>query len=272
MNAEAFPALSAADIAPTRDALHSYAQVLGSWAEAKRERRKHWWNVSLRPSVRGLTTGVIRDVIDFELELDFVASAIKVSHAGGQTQLSLTGQSVSEVASFVEGELAAAGAGNLPDKGKRSNTTHPEFSPDVASDMHRANSFVAACLETLRASIREETSPIQVWPHHFDLSMVWFPGARVEGVDPEDEERADKQMNFGFLFGDGFIAEPYFYVTAYPHPDGLETTALPDGARWYFDNFKGVVATYADVVSQPEPAQYLGLLWARLLDAGRGRL
>ena len=31
-------------------------------------------------------------------------------------------------------------------------------------------------------------------------------------------------MNFGFTFGDENIPQPYFYVTAYPMPDGLPGT------------------------------------------------
>ena len=39
----------------TRDALHAYARVLGGWLTASRSPRKHWWQGSLRPSLRGLT-------------------------------------------------------------------------------------------------------------------------------------------------------------------------------------------------------------------------
>ena len=271
-NRDRFPPLDPEVIGPTRDALHGYAQVIGRWAEAKRRRRKHWWHISLRPSVHGLTTGIIRDVVDFQLELDFDNGAINVLHERGNMSLDLAGQPADEVSAFVREQLAEVGVEPILEEEAGNDVAQPDFSMEVARDLHRANASVAACLEELRAGIREETSPIQVWPHHFDLSMVWLPGPRVEGVDPEDEESADKQMNFGFLFGDSFVTEPYFYVTAYPHPDGLETTALPDGARWCLDGFKGVVATYAEVVSQPEPARYLSTLWAILLQAGRGKL
>lgn len=271
MDRDRFPSLDPEIIGQTRDALHGYAQVIGRWAKEKRARRKHWWHISLRPSVRGLTTGVIRDLVDFELELDFVASAINVAHKAGQSRLRLSGQSARDVANFVRKELAAAGVQEGPDGETWGDDCHPDFSPEVARDLHRANSSVAACLETLRATIREETSPIQVWPHHFDLSMVWLPGSRVDGVDPKDEESADKQMNFGFLFGDDLVSEPYFYVTAYPHPDGLETMELPAGARWHVGDFKGAVLTYARLLEDPEPARYLERLWRQLLSAGRGK-
>ena len=92
---------------------------------------------------------------------------------------------------------------------------------------------IAASLATFRAGIREETSPIQVWPHHFDLSMIWLPGDKVPGEDPDDEESADRQMNFGFTYGDDAVPEPYLYVTAYPRPAWLGERSLPEPAEWH---------------------------------------
>jgi hypothetical protein len=34
-------------------------------------------------------------------------------------------------------------------------------------------------LKQFRGELREETSPVQLWPHHFDLSLVWFSGRRA---------------------------------------------------------------------------------------------
>ena len=47
---------------------------------------------------------------------------------------------------------------------------------------------------------------------------------KIPGQDPADEESSDKQMNFGFTFGDEGIPEPYFYITAYPLPDAASRT------------------------------------------------
>ena len=59
--------------------------------------------------------------------------------------------------------------------------------------------------------------------------MVWLPGTKVAGQSLENEEHADKQMNFGFTLGDDTIHEPYFYVTAYPLPDEFAELPLPAG-------------------------------------------
>ncbi|MFW2406025.1 MAG: DUF5996 family protein, partial [Gammaproteobacteria bacterium] len=120
-----------------------------------------------------------------------------------------------------------------------------------------------------RAGIREETSPLQLWPHHFDLSLLWLPGDKVPDQDPADEEYADRQMNFGFTFGDAGIPEPYFYVTAYPEPDGLPRVELPVGAAWHTEGFSGALLTYQTLIASRDPRGYLLDLWQRMLNAGR---
>ena len=127
-------------------------------------------------------------------------------------------------------------------------------------------------MESFRAGIREETSPIQLWPHHFDLSMLWLPGDRVSGQDPDNEEYADKQMNFGFTFGDAGIPEPYFYVTAYPLPDAFSSLQLPTGTTWHSEGFSGALLLYRSLIENADPDGYLLHLWNSLLSAGREQL
>ena len=65
-------------MAGTRDALHAYAGILGDWLKSCRPRRKHWWHASLRPSLAGLSTGVVHAGTEFELELDLRATRQRV--------------------------------------------------------------------------------------------------------------------------------------------------------------------------------------------------
>ena len=102
--------------------------------------------------------------------------------------------------------------------------------------------------------------------------MIWLPGPKVPDQDPADEEYADKQMNFGFVFGDGAIAEPYLYVTAYPLPEALPAVELPAGTTWRTEGFSGAVLLYRDLAAMGDPAAYLQDLWSRLLSAGQTHL
>ena len=269
-----FPRLEAGAFGVTRDALHAYSKVLGGWLKMARPYRKHWWHSSLCLSLTGLTTGIVRGGRDFEIELCFVTSQLRTKTLGGDHVLALDGQSAADLAGWIDDALVECGVDSSlgPGEGVRSDTTFPGYSPAQAQKLHGALSSVAAALEQLRAGIREETSPIQMWPHHFDLSMIWLPGGKIAGQDPADEESADKQMNFGFVFGDSEIAEPYLYITAYPAVDAIGKTALPDGATWHSQGFSGAVVRYESLIAMPDAADYLQDLWARLLAAGRNHL
>ncbi len=274
MSNNRFPELQADAIGVTRDALHAYSRVLGDCLKGERTGRKHWWHASLRPSVTGLTTGVVRAETDFELALDFVASQARVRTPNRYVATDLRGQSELKLASWVDETLAGIGIESAlaAGDGGRSGSEYGAYSPIQAQIMNHALASVAAALEEFRAGIREETSPIQVWPHHFDLSMIWLPGHKIPGQDPADEEYSDKQMNFGFAFGDAGIEEPYFYVTAYPLPDDLPRVELPQGTSWVSEGFSGAVLLYRDLVAMQKPASYLQELWSVLLAAGQKHL
>ena len=269
-----FPPLSPASLAATRDAVHAYARVLGAWTASGRMKRKHWWHASLRPSLDGLTTGVIYGDVDFQLDLNLASSQLHIRTGTTEVTERLAGQSSREIAAYIRNVLLPLGVGEscLPVDDKANDDQHAGYDVEQASLMHRALGSVAGTLQDFRAGIREEQSPIQVWPHHFDLSMIWLPGQKVSGEDVTDEEIADKQMNFGFAFGDDGIPQPYFYITAYPLPDALPTLTLPAKTEWRSDGFNGAVTLYKDVAAMDKPGGYLLGLWQQLYAAGQQHL
>ena len=274
MTNQSFPDLDPEAIRATRDALHAYARLLGDWLKATRAKRKHWWHASLRPSLNGLTTGVVHSAVDFELELDLIASQLRVRTRANEFTEDLNGQSAATIASWLDEALVGIGIDPAlaPGDKVRGDAGFADYSSGRASSLQRALASVAAALQDLRAGIREETSPIQVWPHHFDLSMIWLPGDKVPEQDPENEEYADKQMNFGFVFGDESFDEPYFYVTAYPLPDAIPKVGLPAGTTWKSEGFSGAVLLYKDLAAMNDPHAYLQELWSTLLAAGQSHL
>ena len=110
-----FPELDPAAIAATRDALHAYSLVLGDYPAACRPKRKHWWHISLRPSLDGMTSGVIRapghlEPFDFELELDPTHSLVRARTSNGaELTEPLHGQPASALAETVSNFLTANG-------------------------------------------------------------------------------------------------------------------------------------------------------------------
>ena len=272
MTTQHFPSLDAHAISGTRDALHAYSRVVGAWLKTCQPKRKHWWHASLRPSLSGLSTGVIHAGVDIELELDLIESQLRGRTSVGERMTeNLHGQSPLELANRIQEFMVAAGVSNkcIPELNGVDSQELAGYSAEHAFKLGRAINAVSAALKQFRAGIREESSPVQLWPHHFDLSMLWLPGPKIAGQDPDNEEYADKQMNFGFTFGDETISEPYFYVTAYPLPDALADLKLPAGASWETEGFSGVVLRYTDLLKNTNPQSYLNSLWSQLLSAGR---
>lgn len=285
MTTRNFPALDDQSMTGTRDALHSYARVLGLWLKTCRPRRKHWWHASLRPSLNGLTTGVIHADIDFEIELDLGDSQLRLRTAMGQTRSeALVGQPAHQLADTISEFLAASGidialASKVGqgidqgiDQGIKNSEAFDGYSPQQAQRLARVLRDVTATMQRFRADIREETSPIQFWPHHFDLSMLWLPGEKVPDQDPADEESADMQMNFGFTFGDDALSEAYFYITAYPAFTPPSGTWLPAAATWRSEPFTGAVLPYRTLTDMSKPSDYLLDLCRVLLAVGREQM
>lgn len=270
-----FPALDMNAMDETRDALHAYSQLLGAWCKTSHPRRKHWWHASLRPSISGLTTGVFHASIDVELELNLSESLLVGRNSNGERLAErLTGQPSSALAKTVREFMIASSVDEirfpeLPGDGDRGFSG---YSVEHSRRIGQAINAVGGALELFRGGIAEETSPIQLWPHHFDLSMLWLPGEKIPGQDPDNEEYSDKQMNFGFAFGDATIREQYFYVTAYPLPESFSQLSLPAGAQWQREGFSGAVVLYRDLLKQANPTSYLLELWTHLLASGREQM
>ena len=84
MTTQYFPGLDAGAIGDTRNAVHTYSQVLGDWLGSSLPRRKHWWQLTVHPSIAGISTGLVQAGIDFELELELGKDRLRGQVAGGE--------------------------------------------------------------------------------------------------------------------------------------------------------------------------------------------
>jgi hypothetical protein len=254
-----FPPLPLEEWEPTLDTLQKYAHFLGRVRKAYTPRQRHVFHISLRVNGTGLTTTpVLAAPITFEMQLDLAGHRLIITtNTGGRWESPLKGQSPAQ---FMEDGLAAlATFGLTPEIEREAFTSSAPGSYDrvAVTKFWQILAQVDAILNQFKGEQRKGTSPVQLWTHHFDLAILWFSGRLVPGQDPEDEEYADEQMNFGFLPGDETIPEPYFYITAYPTPEGLTDTTLPEGAYWLTEGFTGAILPYSVLVNSPEPDKKL---------------
>ncbi len=266
MSQAVFSAMPLADWQPTRDTIHIYAQVLGKIRRALTPPQKHWWHVSLRVGDSGLTTTAVpipeAGQATFEMWLDFqVHKVIITTTRREQWERPLNGQSAQEFCQTVLAALDEMGIQPDIDRSLFTDTTPGVYDTSVVETYWTTARKIDAIFKEFKAELPGETSPVQLWPHHFDLSLVWFSGRKVPGVDPADEGYADEQLNFGFSTGDEGLPNPYFYSSAYPWPEQLVEEPLPDGVSWHTEGWQGALMMYETLVeaedSEAKLKQYL---------------
>lgn len=137
----------------------------------------------------------------------------------------------------------------LTSQGVADKPEHPEYVASgaiydklQAQRMGQTLRWAKAIFEDTKQTITTGlTSPVLLYPHHFDLSLTWFPF---------DD---NLQMGLGFSFGDEYIEEPYFYVTAWPEPKDFGAIELSTPGVWFNDGFHGAVLRHADLIDLPSP-------------------
>jgi hypothetical protein len=249
-----FPPLVLTDWQPTRDTVHDYAQVVGAVRGALSPRQKHSGHRSLLAAGSGLTTTPIPSGPQtFELLLDLAAHRLVIiTNHGRLWQQRLRGQSQAAFFDEVTGALSALGISTDLDRSQYANAAAGVYDVAAVERFWEALSQIDQVVKRFKGELRGETSPVQLWPHHMDLSMLWFSGRLVPGHETDRPQFADEQMNFGFSTGDDDIPEPYFYVTAYPLPPDLPATPPPGGAEWRNEGFQGAVLLYSQLAGAPD--------------------
>lgn len=254
------PTLSLIDWNPTRDSLHQYARIIGKIRGRYMPKSKHWWHITLSVSARGLTTTPFPIAgQNLEFTLDLTAHQLVINSSNGwSTTIPLAGQSAAGLCRLITAMLTAAGIELESDLLAAFNGEEIlPYDIEAIVRFRRAINWVDAAFRTFKGGLREESGPVQVFPHHMDVSMNWFSGRLVPNVDPADEENADEHMNFGFVTGDASISDAYFYVTAYPTPDNWADLALPEGAYWHTEGWTGAILPYTAAVASEQPLELL---------------
>lgn len=247
------PQLNTTQLAPTRDYLQGIALTLSSLQRAYVPKNPHDWQYGLEVNLRGLVTQSFT-VTGEELRasLDLVKAKVRL----GSSNWLLTDYAPPEIFNNIQAWLVSRGAQvaiELP----KFETQAWHFDPEVSEHYATALWWADKQFHKLKTSLSEGlTSPILLYPHHFDLSLVWFP---------HNDER---QLALGFSTGDSVITEPYFYLTAYPEPKGFAKLILPGQAYWQSSGFSGAILPY-DGLSRSQDPEKLFKSYAAVLVAAR---
>ncbi len=124
--------------------------------------------------------------------------------------------------------------------------------PRTGSDYADVLYGVFPGLARFRARLEGHWTPLILWPHHLDISTLWFHPSNPEMND------GGPHLNFGFApFTPSQYAEPYFFVYAYPYPEPFDPPSVPAPAFWHEDGWRGVVVTYEELRRQADPVGFV---------------
>ncbi len=262
------------DWAATRNTLHKYSQMVGKLREKMSPPNPHWWHISLRVSEAGLTTTPITKDKNtpgqtFEVIFDLVNHHLVIeSNFREVKRIKLTGQSLCALCEETCSLLHDIGIVLPIDKELFDDGKSGVYDEEAITDYWYTIKEIDRIINIFRSELGGDTSPVQLWPHHFDTSMSWFSGRLVPGKDPKDVDSSKEQMSFGFSTGDDTIPEAYFYVLSYPVPDGLSKIKMPSDARWYTEGFQGGVMMYEAFNNSYNPEEKLLTFFRTFQNAG----
>jgi Family of unknown function (DUF5996) len=249
------PALIYEDLSSTRDRLRDVALVLSGLQRVYLPKHPRMWQYGLEVTMRGVSTQEFTvSGQPVRASIDMVRDMVRVPGTRHWPLVEYAGLEVyNNVRLWLEQHDPAATF-------KQPKFNGGQFDTRQASQYAEALWWMHARFRTIKQHLTDGvTSPILLYPHHFDLALTWFP---------HDDER---QAGIGFSTGDATIREPYIYLTMYPHQPDFKKVTLPAEAYWQATGFEGAVLTYAALCNSPDPAELL-LRFAIDGLAGAGKL
>lgn len=243
------PPLLYENLLPTRNYLQNVCLALSAIQRAYIPENEHDWQYGLLVSMRGIAT---QEFSGYTSSLDLVRQKVRLGDANWALD------------EYAAPELFKNMKVWLQNHNLRADITEPEWIENgsvYASQQVEAYAQALWWMDRQFAGLKAArsgglTSPVLLYPHHFDLSLVWFPF---------NDER---QLAIGFSTGDEAVPEPYVYMTAYPENDSFHMLELPSGAEWHSVGFKGAVLPYAVLAEHSNPAFLLQTFANGLFDDG----
>ena len=279
-----WPPLQLAAWRASKETLHRYCQMVGKVRLALHPFRVHWWHVTLRLDVTGLTTGAmpVGDGRLAEVRLDLVDHYCEVRASTGE-RMRFPLQTAPACADFHDQlfeTLATLGIradidpqpydlDGPPFPDDRVNAT---YDAEAVQRYWRALASSAMVLEEFAGWFNGKQSPVQLFWHSFDLAHARFSGRRAPERDGagvvEREAYSHETIAFGCWAGDDRVPYPAYYSYTAPAPNGLLGQPLaPAAAAWDPEAGTAVLA-YEDVRSSTDPHATLTAFWQSAYLAG----
>jgi hypothetical protein len=269
--ADIWPALPQSEWSDTCATLQLWMQVIGKVRLALTPPINHTWNVTLYPTVRGLTTSPMTcGHRTLQIDFDFLAHMLRVETDSGEER-SIPLQPMS-IAAFYRRVMAALEEVGTPVRiwpvpveianpiPFERDETHSSYDPEYAQRFWRVLLQSTRVFTTFRSRFRGKVSQVHLFWGAMDLACTRFSGrtapehASMPGL-PDRVTRdaySHEVSSCGFWPG-GLGVDAMFYSYAYPEPPGYAEYPIAPSAASYSKDFGEFVLPYAAMRQSPDP-------------------
>ncbi|MDQ2664191.1 MAG: DUF5996 family protein [Candidatus Eremiobacteraeota bacterium] len=235
----------------TKTTLHLMCQVVGKIRLGHVPYRSHWWNVTLAPTARGLTTGRMRYREHFfEIEFDFVEHRLIVRISSAHEARSFALHDGMAVADFYRAVFATPGDLGMHVKildkpygipietPFSADREHTSYDKQMVRRYWEALLWSADVFDQFGREFLGKESPAHLFWHGFDLAMGRYSGKAASGPPKPDivqqEAYSQEVIAVGFWPGDNSAPAASYYTYTAPEPPNLTSFPLaPAGAGWF---------------------------------------
>jgi hypothetical protein len=229
--------------------LHRWSQMVGKIQLALTPPTNHYWNVTFRPSARGLETPAMPyRGRELQMELDFVDHRLAIRTSdGGAATVAFEPKSVAAFYRELVERLAVLDVEvpiwdhpvEIAEEAIpfHEDEVHRAYDAEYAARCWRILAWSAEVLEEFRARYLGKSSPVHFFWGSFDLAVTRFsgrPAPLAPDIDPITREAYSHEVaSVGWWPGDSRFPEPAYYAYAAPKPEGFEAAKVgPAGASW----------------------------------------
>jgi len=268
---EVWPALPQAAWSDTCATLQLWMQMVGKVRMALTPAINHCWNVTLYPTVRGLTTGPMpHGSLMVEIDFDFLEHLLVVETSEGERR-TIPLKPMTVAAFYRELMAALVGLGapvriwKMPCEIAEpiafdQDRLHQAYDAEFAQRFWRVVLQTARVFTLFRARFMGKVSPVHLFWGALDLACTRFSG-RTAPEHPSMSGLPDRVTrdayshevsSCGFWPGAPGI-EPFFYSYAYPEPAGYREYAIAPAAASFNAAFGEFVLPYDQMRQSTDP-------------------
>ena len=272
---EVWPALPQSAWSETCATLQLWMQIVGKVRLALTPPINHAWNVTLYPTVRGVTTSpMAHGSLMLQIDFDFLEHVLRIeTSAGDGRTLPLRPMAVADFYERVQTELASVGAPvriwHMPMEIANpipfnEDTVHRAYDAEFAQRFWRVLLQTTRVFTIFRARFQGKVSPVHLFWGALDLACTRFSG-RTAPEHPSMPGLADRVTrdayshevsSCGFWPG-GTGMDAMFYSYAYPEPPGYRECAVAPESALFDKNFGEFVLPYEAMRGSADPDQAL---------------